>query len=405
MLFATRNITKQAGYPGFRAAATAIFLAGFFLTAPPSFAGSLRRTWDVNLAEKIVEPKGIGATLDHPVSAIRFSPDGTKIAVAIDAHDARDLPPWGVSHVLIVDTSQPDSAPRQFTVPTSSTPERPLRLEWSSSGDLLLAGPALIRVSTGAQCELPDGTNRMLVGDDEVISANKQSKEPDVLAPPLFFGYAIYGLDCGFRADLKEWKNWALADYSPERGVLMLQQDGDTLLVDWKTRQTVHRWSHPAAGETSWRFANNGQLECSEGRAEGLQCWDTDTGAQTAKSRTAHCADTLATAIAQPIFVCSHRQALQDANLTAGAGSQHDTTNGAASGGAGNDAAVSFLMNNLVIETSNGRQVATWRRVTQTFGQGGEAGHKADFVLSLSADGQYLAEGGDGKLTLYKVMR
>jgi len=386
-------------HPGFtcfraRLAAAALLaaLSLVLLTATPALAGSLRRAWNVDLAQKIVEPQGLRAAAEHPVSAIRFSPDGTKIAVAIDAHHAHDDPPWGVSHVLIVDTTAPDAAPRQFTVPRASTPDLPLRVEWSPSGRALLAGPAVIQIDSGAQCDLPEGTNRMFVSDDEIISANKESKGPDVLAPPLFFGYAIYGLDCGFRGALKEWKNWALADYSPERDLLMLQEDGDTLLVDWKTRQTVHRWSHPAAGETSWRFANNGQLECSEGRAEGLQCWDTETGAQTAKSRTAHCTDALATAIAQPIFICSHHQSLQESLKDSAAEAEPDT-------------AASFLSNNLIVETSNGREVATWRRVTQTFRDAAEAERKADFVLGLSADGQYLAEGGDGKLTLYRVVR
>jgi len=362
------------------------------LIAAPAFAGSLRRTWDVDLGDKIIEPHGIVAVHDHPVSVVRFSPDGAKIAVVVDSHDAHDSPPWGSTHVMVVDALAPDSAPRQFVVSETSAPDAPLRLEWSPSGKALLAGTAVIQMASGAQCELPDGTNRIFVGDDEILSANKQSKSPDVLAPPLFFGYAIYGSDCAFRTAVKEWKNWALADFSPERGLLMLQQDGDTLLVDWSTRQTVHRWSHPAAGETPWHFANNGQLECSEGRAEGLQCWDTDTGAQTAKSRTAHCADTLASAITQPIFVCSHRQITEPADDDAATKVSDDHA--------------SFLVNNLVVETSNGRQVATWRRMKQTITRSGETvAETPDFALGLSADGQYLAEGGDGKLTLYRVMR
>jgi len=120
-----------------------------------------------------------------------------------------------------------------------------------------------------------------------------------------------------------------------------------------------------------------------------LQCWDIETGNQTAKSRTAHCADTVASAITQPIFVCSHRQALEGASTEPL-----------------QDSAASFLANNLVLETSNGRQVATWRRVKQTFTMPGQTVPKTlDFVLDISADGQYLAEGGAGKLTVYRVMR
>jgi WD40 repeat protein len=366
-------------------------LAGIITTS--AFGGTLHRTWDIDLSGNIVEPQGIVGTHDHPVSAIRFSPDGKKIAVAIDMHSAmqsaRDSHPWGVTHVLIVDATAPDAAPRQFTVEQASNPESPLSLEWSPSGTRLLAGTALIQIADGAQCELPDGTNRLFVGDDEILSANKQGREPGVLAPPLFFGYAIYDAGCKFRTALSDWKNWAIADFAPSRGMLMLQQDGDTLLIDWRTHKIIRRWSHPAGGETSWRFANNGQLECSEGRAEGLQCWDIETGNQTAKSRTAHCADTLASAIAQPIFVCSHRQALEGASTEPL-----------------QDSSSSFLTNNLVVETSNGRQVATWRRVKQTFTVPGESvAQTLDFVLDLSADGQFLAEGGAGKLTLYKVIR
>lgn len=154
-----------------------------------SGGNSLRQVWEFRL------PGG------QVVLDLGFSPDGSQLAVTTDAQ------------LLILDVQNPTNAPRQFDLNTCGN-----HLAWSPDGNALLVCGHVVRLDTGSSCDLARNSLERTMGN---LSNN-------------FFWLSTNQLIRGDRTTtdlacqpLEPWQaesKWHVAGTEPTRGWIVLRQ-------------------------------------------------------------------------------------------------------------------------------------------------------------------------------------
>jgi hypothetical protein len=106
----------------------------------------LHPVWEVRLADKLAEPAGWTAARGHPVLALVFSPDGSKLAATMDDHYAAG---GFKTNLLVLDAQNPQGLFRQFDIETCGN-----FLAWAPEGNALLVCGTVARLDDGSSCDL-----------------------------------------------------------------------------------------------------------------------------------------------------------------------------------------------------------------------------------------------------------
>ena len=349
-----------------------------FLLPPAASAGKLGKVWEVDLRKLVNAADGLP---EFPVFALRFSPDGRTLAVIADIYGTDH---GRKSRLLMVATDGPTLPARQFEVPFGSE----FYFGWSPSGRILYAGGTVIRLASGTACELPEQS--MFVTDDVAIRV--RAVPPSGIASST--NVTFYDAECKERGTWEVPENWLIADVSADRGLVSAVRFSTTevkaegsLIVNPMARKVVQRWSDPSR----WKFADFGKVVCRGGRVldaslAPVVCQSVDTGSIIGKTRK-NGVEPLATASHATRIVAENerrRKVLFDYEFRV------------------------VSSGRFVWDFGTGRELASWNPESETYAADFAGPGKRltePFRFALSPDGEYIAEGGNGKLTLYRVER
>jgi hypothetical protein len=399
----------------------AIWLMGLLLVGRLSgHAGSLRKIWEVDV-RKIVQGIPSPNVASFPLQLLKFSPDGQQLAVAV----AWDLSPKVFkSQLLVIQTQHPTQAAKQFeisaAVASEGLPSATL-FGWSPDGKTLFAAGKVIHLQNGATCEPPRPSAppfwpSALLGDDLLIQGGPDSPDgPAVRAwmdaireslknngnrPPSSFPpappevrshFKFFDSECKPQGQWEVTEAWQIHDVSIERGlVAMTRKLGFNtytfLTVDPIARKIIRRWS--ADNGNMGSFADGGKVMCrggdviGKGKAPSI-CWDVDTGNKIGQPPTINGGDPMVTAAHSSRIVASSNRRVRRPFFSDNVGTVVDRQ--------------------VVWDFRSGEELVSWRPKSQSYIDVNNERVEEPFQFTISPDGEYIAEGGNGIVRLYKI--
>jgi hypothetical protein len=166
--------------------------------------GTLRKVWDYDIAE------GHRSTLVG-VFALRFSRDGQRIAAVVGSSS-------GHESVLVLDSRNPGENPLRLQNNPGMWEQEPgagiAGIEWSLSGRHVILAGAIVNVSDGKGCSLPGTAYRpRFSGSNQVVAYETKPSR-----------ITFFDLECQAISswDLPEGEFVEALDASPERGLLFV---------------------------------------------------------------------------------------------------------------------------------------------------------------------------------------
>jgi hypothetical protein len=356
-------------------------------------AGGRRKLWDLDLSKFTDHQTDMAAQ----VWGIRFSPDETKVAIGFGPFWNFDPRP---RHVVVVAVDQPQTAVRKFELNTSSPFPFEGNIVWSPSGAILVVRdrtPVMLRLGGGATCAFPSESafGGFLSGDRMVIGFRDKAE------------IRILASDCSL---IDSWVIDGPADVlgtSPEEDLLAIQtflkppEHSPIELVAARDHEVKQRWVWDSLStfHGGFLFSEQGRLVCSANSRAGKQgpdaaCWDTQTGAKTAENNN--------------VAVDWHGIASAGGDLLAITDSKYISHQGRLWVFLDMNNDYSVPQRQLLWNVRTGKEIASWGGgfyQTELWGRDLKRASKerTPFVLSLSPNGRYVAEGGSGSVSVHAV--
>ena len=376
----------------------AVLLTGMLVVHSVTQAAGLQKLWDFDL-RKVIELSA-SHNRDLPVLALRFSPNGKKLAVVFDWYGPKTAQK---SHLLVLDASRPDGGTQLFEIEAgideNQRGERAWGFGWSASADIVRQGRRIIHLNGGRTCELPSevawiGNNRALGRDREDLAA-RDWEHP--VSHFTFFDAACQPQD--------KWEmpgEWYISGASPDRGLVLLVSGRvylpgpfttERLIVDPDSRKILHRWSGPHAPDG--QFADSGKAICGGSDVDAaprapVTCWDVDTREKIGEAPTANGGDPIDAALHASRLVASDYRRRRDPL------SSYEY--------------IEVFKRRVVWDFKSGKELFSWCPEFQSWSfqlwidPSKPLKHVHEpFCFAISPDGQYVAEGGSGMLHLYKI--
>ncbi len=361
--------------------------------------GSLRKVWELDLTAEIKGPHA-NAGFQPGILAIRFSPDGKRIAIATNPY--RRGRSGGVSKVIAIVVESPKRDVQSFEIEdiASDSPNvsvGPPAISWSPSGYFILAGLSLIRLKDGAVCEIPNSMGHGFVGPDRIIAGVLLGIEGGRAKSRM----ELFDTECKSMAIWQPpYQEWTIRDVLPEQGVVSLTGGKRTrgfeadpgaqlAVVDVVSWKVIRSWLAAETGGDS-RFADHGRVLCAGDNGVDLyhesktppRCMDVDTGEKIAEARGIIGGSPMVAAEHASRVVASDQRSTWNFLF-----SEYDTA----------------LTRRVVWDVRKNVEVASWKPATQTYDLLGPKPARDPFMFAISPDGEYIAEGGNGALRLYKI--
>jgi hypothetical protein len=343
-------------------------------------AGGLVKLWELDLSMRNKFAAGIADKF--PVEALSFSPDGKR--VALTSAKAMGEGRESTALLLVARVGAPEKEVKSFEVPWGG-----MVPDWSPSGDAIVVNSLLIQVETGASCSLPNIVR--FISQDQIIGQRRAAP------PSRATQFTIFGKNCRPGGEWKTSEEWYVTDVSIERHLLLVNKPREeNLLVDPHDGRVVRRWSvgtWPLWDGPGGQFADKGAVLCNElsvddaPKGKTLRCWNTDTGELIGNAPADYATGPFVTSRSSTRVVFSEvghvRGLVRDLDTHPYKGA-------------------------VVWDYATGERLASWRPQAQTWTDLGLRPPKRitePSKFAISADGQFVAEGGNGKLTVYRVQR
>jgi len=353
-----------------------------------------RKLWDLDLS-KLTNRRA------EQVWGIRFSPDETKVAIGFGSNWNFDPSP---RHIVVVAVDRPQTVLHDFELDTPGSPLPFSRsIVWSPSATILVAAippkPLMLRLDGKAPCVFPeDSTFGGFLSEDRMAISVRRPSPKDTLTE-----IRILNPDCSLADSWKTNQLASLDDTSPEQDLLAIMSftaapDQSTIeLVTSRTHSVTQRLIGAFPGD--FLFSDHGRLLCGANHREGrpplpyVACWDTQTGAKTVENQG------VALNMWGPLFSAGgNLLAMTDYRYISREGSFWQIL----------DISSYWVpKRELIWNARTGKEVASWgaRQQEELRGRDFKSAQtrKTNFVLSLSPNGKYVAEGGSGSVSLYAV--
>jgi hypothetical protein len=263
---------------------------------------------------------------------------------------------------------------------------------WSSSGRAIYAGESIINLDEGSVCHVLGRVQ--LVADDLGVADDRTPWDWAALASRL----RLFNAQCQATGAWEVPGKWAIVDVSPDRGLLSVAKivgfpnKAEDLIADPLARRIVQRWS--GARQPGGQFADRGRAICSGSDAGAadrapVTCWEADSGKKIGEAPTINGGDPIAPALHVGRVVASDYRRRKTPF-------SYEYTE--------------IFKRRVLWDFRAGREVVSWRPRFQTWDfqldpDPSKPSKHVDepFRFALSPDGEYVAEGGNGRVYLYKV--
>jgi hypothetical protein len=344
--------------------------------------GHLRKVWEFHVPRQMNST----ATVDS-IFQVRFSDDGKRIAIVAGPTEERQ-------RLIVVSAERPTADATVFDVSSSTPVVEPAvqagQLDWSASGQQIVWGRTLVSLNEGMTCQLPGG-GRFVGREEFAVYQFKPSS------------FVFLDLRCHV---IREWESFPnrarVTDYeaSRQRGMMIVRQEKvsgyslseiEDMLLDVETRDIVrHSVWHAATGSGDdnmiWpgQFADGGHAICGtriHGKDTRVECSVADNGRVLGAIDTWNNPDIQASSASSRIVISNYWKKLDWVDFFWYRGSLRDRT---------------------IWDFRTGAQVTRWRPPTQEIMHQGSF-KRVPFSFDSSPDGVYIAEGGNGVVSLYKV--
>jgi hypothetical protein len=377
---------------------------------------SLKKVWDLDL-KKIIGARGLKYTHDLPVVGLRFSPDGASLAAVVDlqAENVNGVRQGYKSYLIAIRAYQPESVAGVFEVDgglaVGENGAGPDNFGWSPSGKMIYAGGIVFDFEQGKRCEMP-GNNffgALFLGDDLAM----EKERPDFGPSGDWYKvshFTFLDADCQPQGKWEVSEQWTIQDVSLDRGLLSVSRTirdlpieelrkgalwfkTENLIVDPIARKVLHRWAGTQA--PGGHFVDSGKAICAGSDAAAadrapVTCWEVDTGKKIGEAPTANGGDPIVTALHGPRIVASdyRRRKIPFSSE------------------------YKEVFNHRVVwDFRSGKELVSWRPEFQSWEFQIEVDPskplkhvREPYRLAISPDGQYIVEGGNGVLHLYRIV-
>jgi hypothetical protein len=321
-------------------------------------AGRLEKVWEYKPGD------GLG------VFGLRFSPDGKRIALILGRSQTDES-------VVIVDAANPQTRTSLAVNPKYRPYDlgSSIAFSWTATGHQLIF-PGMIANLEGTTCALPEAPaspGPQLIGRGVAVRLFQPSR--------------LAFLDFGCR-EVQTWEfsvQSELLATSPERGLVFTRRH--TLGGQAAGAKILEADSQKVVREFSWSgeavFAENGKRLCTIGGYDWHQtvdCIDVDSGQQVGMTKGWTHVALRAASQSSRIVITNYGRKIDFVDWRWALGS---------------------LQKRVVWDFESGRELVSWRPKVQNLPP---KGYFLDpYVFDISPDGQYIVEGGDGAITLYKI--
>jgi dipeptidyl aminopeptidase/acylaminoacyl peptidase len=346
--------------------------------------GSLQAVWTLDL-HKI---QGVAVGQELPIRALRFSPDGKQIAIVAGFVKGDNGHP---SNLFLAEVRDPATA-RRLTIPTSVDElEGGLssnNFQWSPGGSGLFVGGTVVSLPDANTCEVPVFGG--FISNDRIITYVQGDTHR----------FREFGPDCQPISTWETRESWFIEDRSPEKDLLLVSREmpflqrtyppnNEVLVVKASDRTVIGRW--PSAQGPTGRFADSGKAICGGGDADEqdrvpVHCWDSITGKVIATAPTVNGGSPFAVATNATRMIASdyHRYRIP---FTSEYGER--------------------LKARVIWDFGTGKELASWSPEKQdyiyyTAKTPTKVSDMAKFAIS--PDGNYVLDGANGVLRLYKII-
>jgi hypothetical protein len=265
---------------------------------------------------------------------------------------------------------------------------------WSASSEVIIAGRSVIHLGSGETCELPLDLGHGFVSPHRIVSQAIPAQQMNISNDPTELDF--FDDNC---RHLDKWEpepGFFVDDVSFERGMLVgyvrrasiSVRPTNYLVLDAGARKIVAKWPWPEAGGEA-RFANFGRAICLATTPDGpkrvpLRCLDVGSGRVISEAAKINGG--------APIFTADHAS-LIIADDTRGVRLPFGERG-------------TIFERRVVWDFQTGKELLSWRPDTQLYLDTRIRPPlvvKTPFNVAISPDGNYIAEGGNGTLRLYRI--
>jgi len=333
-------------------------------------AGSLDKVWDLDL-KKALQGEHPGSGQSFKVVGLSFSPDGQQIVVRL------------IDKAVLFSVQEPKTVLGNFQSLAYHD-----SFGWSSDSQTIYSGGHVVHLAERKACDLP-GTVLVpgFIGETTLVAQRFDGLYPVGRDPRATARLGFYDADCQEQDSWEVPKGWLIADVSPDRGLLLaweitpLFPYGHKELIVSPLTQKVLRSRIVQSGPIGW-FADRSSALCG-----GKICWNVDTANQIGQAPVSGSVGS-----ASEVAARSSRVVLDD---------PHESGIPFAS------TFTEMAARRRVWDFRTNHEVVSWqlRFITYpiTFDGDGFSRDRKPFPCALSPDGGYIVEGGDGKVSLYKI--
>lgn len=331
-------------------------------------AGGQEKVWELDLKKAL---KGeLPANPSFKVKSLSFSPDAQQIVVVLQ------------DRAVLIQGQNPKTVLAKFEIDNNDS------FGWSADSQIIYSGKHIVRLTDRKACDLPKDTLfPHFVGKDSLVAMSPPSVPFTVARGSFTFpGYrtlGFYDADCKQRDSWDVEESWGITDASPERELLSVAEISGSfrvLIVEPLTRQVLHRGLRQDT-PNGW-LADSGSAICV-----GNTCWNVDTSKKIWQSPVSGSASSSG-------HVAAHasRVVLDDTRESVIPFSSAFTE---------------LRARRRVWDFSSNKEVASWPLKFLTywasFDLDGFNRDRRPIPCAISPNGEYIVEGGDGRIWLYKI--
>jgi hypothetical protein len=292
-----------------------------------------------------------------------------------------------MSHLVILQLQHPEAGLQQYSIgfgpDDNESGWRSPYFGWSPSGEIVYASGTVVRLTGGRTCSLP--ARSTFISNDRAVTRNQPSHGPLSI-------FTFYDAGCN---DQEKWDaphDWSIVAAAPDRGLLSIEERTErgveNFIFDALRKEVLRHGSGEDAPHGE--FADSGRALCSGGdvvKAERVPatCWDVETGNKIGQTPKANAGFALATAAhAKRVVVSDYKRMKVPFDHEYGA----------------------TFQGRVVWDFGSGKELVAWRPESQSYADPFLTLPKpvtGPFRVAISADGEYIAEGGNGIIRLYKI--
>jgi len=324
----------------------------------PLLAGNTEKVWELDLK------KAIGSGQSYKVVDLAFSPDAQQVAVRL------------IDKTVVFRAQDPKTVLGQFQSVSNHD-----SFGWSPDSQMIYSGSHVVHLADGKACDLPrPALVPGFISESALIALVFDGQHPKGILK-------FFDVNCQEQDSWEIPKGWFINDVAPDRGLLSaweitpLFPYGHKELIVSPLTKKVLRSRIVESGPGGW-FADGSRALCG-----GRICWDVDTAKQIGQAP-------VSGLLSSPSGVAarSSRVVLDD---------RHESAIPFAS------ALTEMGARRRVWDFRTNKEVASWQlrfiTYSTTLDGDGFSRDRKPIPCAISPDGDYVVEGGDGKIWLYRI--